>query len=435
MNKIKYSETLKNLKRSWKYARKNKKILIFYLIFCIFISIISAVIPIISAKVLINLTSGNFNELIKVSLIVFSIEIFRNICVYFADKTGQLFYRETMVNIQLAITEETMKLEANVIDKNSSGVFIDRLNKDSSDLADIFNFINNFLSDFISNIGVLVAVFIISKEMFLYFMVGMLILFTFQKIQMRQYFSRNKRYRELSELNTGLITELVRGIKDIKVLNANEIFAKRTFDRLRESNKERYSMTEVVRKYGFIIGSIRDLLALSFIVLGIFLVNNKMLTISSFVILYMYQSRVYGILSIASRLLEKFKDFNLASKRVFEIIDGELYTKEKFGNKKIKKVVGNFEFRNVNFSYDNKLKVLKNMSFKINANETVAFVGKSGSGKTTIFNLLTKLYDIQDGEILIDGVNINELDRDTIRGNISLLLKTHIYLTFLLEKI
>lgn len=87
----------------------------------------------------------------------------------------------------------------------------------------------------------------------------------------------------------------------------------------------------------------------------------------------------------------------------------------------VRKINGNIEFKNVSFSYDGKKDVIKDMTFKIKPNEVIGFVGKSGSGKTTIFNLITKLYDIKDGEILIDGINIKELDESSLRNNMSII--------------
>lgn len=110
----------------------------------------------------------------------------------------------------------------------------------------------------------------------------------------------------------------------------------------------------------------------------------------------------------------------MASERVFSIIDGDDYKKEKFGSIHLKKVNGDFEFKNVSFAYD-KNKVLRNLNFKINANETVAFVGKTGAGKTTIFSLLCKMYDNYEGEITIDNIDIKKLDKDSIRGNITII--------------
>ena len=119
--------------------------------------------------------------------------------------------------------------------------------------------------------------------------------------------------------------------------------------------------------------------------------------------------------------MEKVKDFNLSSSRIFSIIKSPEFPKEKFGKRHLEKVKGNFEFKNVNFSYKEGKEVLNKLSFKVKSKETIAFVGKSGSGKSTIFNLLCKMYDIKDGEITIDGVNINELDKESIRGNITII--------------
>lgn len=131
-------------------------------------------------------------------------------------------------------------------------------------------------------------------------------------------------------------------------------------------------------------------------------------------------SRGSQVIYYIGGLLEKSKDFNLSSSRIFAIIDNKEFKKEKFGKKHLEKVEGNFEFKNVSFGYT-KENVLKDISFKVNANETVAFVGKSGTGKTTIFNLLCKMYDVDSGTITIDGIDIKKLDKDTIRGNITII--------------
>jgi ABC-type multidrug transport system fused ATPase/permease subunit len=137
-------------------------------------------------------------------------------------------------------------------------------------------------------------------------------------------------------------------------------------------------------------------------------------------IIYNYSDRVTSVIYAVRNILDKVKDFNLSASRIMAIINGDEFKKESFGTKHLTKVKGNFEFKNVCFSYDEK-QVLNDLSFKVKANETVAFVGKSGAGKTTIFNLLCKMYDVKEGSILIDGYNINELDKDTIRGNITVI--------------
>ena len=155
--------------------------------------------------------------------------------------------------------------------------------------------------------------------------------------------------------------------------------------------------------------------------LGTYLCLKNYLSIANFVIIYMYKDRLLELLSYCSYLIELTKKFNVAATRVFEIIDDEKFKKEIFGNKILDKINGDFEFRDVSFSYNEDKVVLKNINFKIHANETVAFVGKSGSGKSTIFSLLNRLYSIDSGEILIDNININDLTKDSIRNNMSII--------------
>lgn len=419
--KLEYRETVANLKKTWQFAKKNKKELYGYLISAVLISAVGAILPILSAQVILNLTGGKFRELIMAAAIVLAVEMFRSIAMFFARKFGSTFFRETLVEVQQTIAIETINLETQVIDKNSSGTFIDRLNKDSSDIADVFSLLNETVAELLSNFGVVIAFYIISREMFFFSMSGVILLFILKRIRMKKYFELDKKFRQISEKNTGLITELVRGVRDIKVLNASESFSNTVFERLRKSNQERFVMNAILIKYDFITKNLQDIFTFSFIVVGVLFINNDMLTVANFVVLYLYQSRIYNVLNVFARVFEYLKKFNLSSARVFEIIDGEDYPKEKFGTKHLKKVNGNFEFKNVTFGYNENTDIIKDISFKVNANETVAFVGKSGGGKTTIFSLLTKLYNINSGEILIDGIDINELDRDTIRGNISII--------------
>ena len=157
------------------------------------------------------------------------------------------------------------------------------------------------------------------------------------------------------------------------------------------------------------------------IVFLIFLISKNNLNIANAIILFSYRTRLLtNLMEKIGDLLTEVKSFNLASERVFALLSDKQFKKEKFGKVHLDKVEGDFEFKNVFFAYDDK-EVLKNINFKVRANETVAFVGKSGAGKTTIFSLLCKLYNVDSGTIKIDGVDINELDEESIRSNITII--------------
>ena len=413
--------TFKNLKGSWRFIKNQKAKLLVCVVVSLILCGISVIAPLLSAKMLIYLTDGVFKNLVIIAFCIFIIEIARNSFNFIYSRIFSKYSLETISSVQIEVAKETLKLQASELDKQSSGVFIDRLNNDTREIVNIFLDLGDSLIDVVSNIGVLIAIFFVNKWMFLYFIVAIIILFALEKIRMNKFFELDKVRRKLAEKNTGLIGELVRGIRDIKTLNVSENFLNKAKDRLLESNQESYKMQKVNANYNFMIGSVRDFIQLILILLGVYLCLQQQLTTASFVIIYMYKDRLINLLRYFTFVLELLKNFNISSGRVFEIIDNEKFKKEHFGNRELSKVHGDFEFKDVSFSYDTENIILRNLNFKINANETVAFVGKSGSGKSTIFSLLNKLYEIDSGEILIDGININELTRDSIRNNMSII--------------
>ena len=410
-----------NFKKTWIFVKEDKKYIILFLIFSLILCGISVITPLLSAKMLLYLTDGMFKELLTITIIVLIVELIRNIFNFLYNILFHKYTLKETSRIQVNIAKEAMKLETAELDNNSSGIFIDRINNDTKEIVNVFSNLGDGLIDVISNIGVLIAIYFINKIMFAYFLLILLIIFILEHIRMKKYFELDKERRKLSEKNTGLVSELIRGSRDIKSLNIENNFLKKAEKKLVESNNENYKMMKVNAKYTFLTGSIQDFSNLFLIMLGTYLCLKNYLSIANFVIIYMYKDRLLELLSYCSYLIELTKKFNVAATRVFEIIDDEKFKKESFGNKILDKINGDFEFRDVSFSYNEDKVVLKNISFKIHANETVAFVGKSGSGKSTIFSLLNRLYSIDSGEILIDNVNINDLTKDSIRNNMSII--------------
>ena len=410
-----------NFKKTWIFVKEDKKYIILFLIFSLILCGISVITPLLSAKMLLYLTDGMFKELLTITIMILIVELIRNLFNFLYNILFHKYTLKATSRIQVNIAKEAMKLETTELDNNSSGIFIDRINNDTKEIVNIFSDLGDGLIDVVSNIGVLIAIYFINKIMFAYFLLILLIIFILEHIRMKKYFELDKERRKLSEKNTGLVSELIRGSRDIKSLNIENNFLKKAEKKLVESNNENYKMMKVNAKYTFLTGSIQDFSNLFLIMLGTYLCLKNYLSIANFVIIYMYKDRLLELLSYCSYLIELTKKFNVAATRVFEIIDDEKFKKESFGNKVIDKINGDFEFKDVSFSYNEDKVVLKNISFKIHANETVAFVGKSGSGKSTIFSLLNRLYSIDSGEILIDNVNINDLTKDSIRNNMSII--------------
>lgn len=417
----KYKDIFRNIKKSWKYVKEEKKRLFICLFFSVLLCVMSVIAPMFSAKMLLSITDGLFNTLLAVALFVLFMEILRGVLHY----AYNMIFGKYLLNITLAlqseIAKETLKLEISELDKKSSGVFIDRLNIDTRDIANIFTRLGDAVIDVLTNIGVLFAILIVNRLMFLYFVITLVILFILENLKMKKAFEIEKERRKISEKNTGLVSELVRGIRDIKALNATDSFLSATKLKLADALNKNYDMQKVNFSYSLGINTVSSVINFIFIVLGVVLINGKTLTISSFLVIYLYKDRVQGLLRYIALVIELMKRFNLSCDRVFDIIENDKFKKEKFGTYSKKKLDGELEFKNVSFSYDNEKDVLKDISFNIKKYETISFVGKSGSGKSTILSLLSGLYKIEDdrGMVMIDGVNIKEYDRDSIRNNIA----------------
>ncbi len=411
---------LKSLKFTWKYVKEQKKNFIWYIILGIMSIIISVMVPMLSAKIIIDLTNNMFEQLIFMAILIFIIENIRNLVHYAENYHGTTLYRETFIRIQTVLGREMLKLENKVIDDNGTGLFIQRMTGDSSRISDAFPMLINYLTNIMTNIGIFGAIFVINKLVFLYTVLIVLILYFIEKKRVKLRNENDKKYRKLNEKVSSYVGEMTRGVRDIKVLNSEDSFINELYNRVYKLNNSRYDTNKIDRKYRLLRGFGLDLNTLTLILLLVFLIKNGELSVASALVIHNYSDRVTSIIYWLGDLLEVIKDFNLSVDRIREIIEGDKFKKEHFGNKHLDKVNGNFEFENVSFSYD-KNKIFNNLSFKVDSNKTVAFVGKSGEGKSTIFNLICKLYDIDSGTIKIDGVDINELDKDSIRGNITVI--------------
>ena len=414
-------EFLKNIKKAWKYGKNQKKYIIGYIAFNVVFIFINLFVPILSAKIIVSLTSNQFEQVLFIGLVILIVEILRNTAYYATSYFRHRIFRETFNEIEISLGTEILKIENSCLDENGSGLFIQRLTNDASKVADIFVVLNVYLTNIVTNIGIFLAVFIISKIMFLYIVIMITTIFIVEKKRITIVNQKDKAYRKEHEKLSGFVGELVHGAHDIKMLNAEKSFIKELGKRITHLNQEKYNMNSINRNYQFITGTLRDLFDAGSIFTSILLIAQGNLTIANALVVHNYMGNLASIVFYISEFLEKVKDFNLSSERIFSIMDSEEFPKEKFGKKQLKKIHGDFEFKNVYFGYNKEQLTIKNMSFKIKANSTVAFVGKSGAGKSTVFSLLCKMYDINSGDITIDGISIKELVKDSIRGNITII--------------
>lgn len=413
-------DTFYNLKTSWKYSKGYRRYLFIYIFFGLLSIICNVLNPLLVAQLIIEITNQNINSLVTTGFYIFLLSVGTWLFWMFGNFASNKFSRGLLVKLQCTLAEETLFLKQKELSTNSSGVFADRINNDCNSIKHVFTELSHTIITTMANLGIMVAVFVVNKYVFCYYVVIVGLITLCNHLRYKYYFKIDKEIRKINENNTGIVSELIRGLKDIKVLNAINGFTKKMRERFTTSNQMRYKLGKQDAMIWTGISIIENLGKFGFIILAVILIKHNLLTFAGFIVLYTYQDKVFGLLENFNYVTQYLKDYNLSCSRIFEIISHKKFEKEEFGSTTIEKASGNFEFKNVSFGYNDEM-ILKNLNFKINKNETVAFVGKSGSGKSTIFNLITRLYETDKGTITIDGQDINSLTCDSIRGNMSLI--------------
>ena len=421
LTKKDYKKIFENIKKSYKFVKSNKKSLIICIIVSILTIPVSVLTPILSAQILLALNGSLYEDLLRIAAFIFIVYSIQHLLWFMSRIVYKKYIVNVVYGIQKELMKETFKLSSECFDEHGTGIFIDRLRQDTNVIANIFDDLANILIQIFSNLGIFIVIFTISKIMFLYFVLCGINEFIVSKKRIKIYYERFGEIRDLEEKNTGLVAELIRGVRDVKVLNSTDVFMKKFDKRVSEVNDKNIKLTIKNNKFYLFSEEINEVLDYLFYFIGVMLTNFNLLTASNFVVLYMYRSKARYLFTYIVSMMESIKTFNFSANRVYEIIDGEKFSKEKFGNIKLNHINGDFEFKNVSFAYKKEKEILHNISFKVKANTTVAFVGKSGSGKSTIFSLLNKLYNVSDGKIFIDGYDINTLTKDSIRNNMSII--------------
>lgn len=423
-----------NLKRTWNYIKLAKGNLLYYAVVSIIEAIISILLPIVSAKIILNMTDGLFSQLILTGLAVMLLQCVIRLISFFKTIFYKRIFNVTIEAMKMDLTKAILDLEIRELDNSNSGLFINRINKDTEDIAGVFMEFAYWISYIISNMGVLVTIFILNKYMFVFSLITTLTCYFIHRKKVNKMYKIQKKLRSLSEDVTSLSTEVIRGIRDIKVLNASDVVLSSMGKRINDVLDERSKLINNRNLFDILDSIVKNVFSFLFLVLGVYLCSKNLLTIPVFVILYNYLNKVYGLLNGIANLSEYLKTFALSSSRIYEIIYNEELKKEEFGNKHIDKIIGNIEFKNVSFEYNDNVSVLKKLNLKIKENETVAIVGKSGAGKTTLFSLMSYLYKPTKGKILIDGIDISKLDRGSIRDNISIITQNPYIFNFSIKE-
>ncbi|MCS7201489.1 MAG: ABC transporter ATP-binding protein/permease [Dictyoglomus sp.] len=365
-------------------------------------------------------------------IIIFGIFLLTYTQVYILHLTSQ----KIIYDIRKDIFHHLLRLPISFFDRNPVGRLVTRVTNDTETLLEMYNsVITSFVVDIFLIIGLSIFMFILNWRLALIVILSIPIVgymsFIFRKYAREAY--RDFRIK-LARVNAYL-AEHINGIR------ITQLFA-----RERENEKEfreiNNSLLKAQLRFIFVNAVFRPLVSAlgSFVVSaliffgGIQILSNKI----SFGLLFLFISYLDLFFRPIQDLAEKYdilQNAMASSERIFLLLDEPVTISSPKNPIRLGTIKGRIEFKNVWFAYDKEW-VLKDVSFVIEPGEKVAFVGLTGAGKTSIINLITRFYDIQKGEILIDGINIKDLSLEDLRSQISVVLQdVHLFATNILHNI
>jgi len=322
------------------------------------------------------------------------------------------------------ISVKINKLPLKYFDQRTHGETLSRV---TNDVDTIGNTLNQSLGMLISSttmvIGVLIAMFVSKWQMALVAVTTVpvsLVLIVIVVGISQKFFSRQQRY--LGELN-GQIEEVFSGLNVVKAFNGEE----KVLESFDKTNGELYKGAKMAQ---FLSGMMMPIMAfvanLAYVAIcvvgGILLLNGKATPgdITSF---FIYVRLFQNPLSQFAQVANSFQSAAAAAERVFEFLEEKEIADESEKSKKLESVKGNVEFKNVRFGYNADKTIIHDFSVSVKAGQKVAIVGPTGAGKTTLVNLLMRFYDVDSGDILIDGTSIYDMKREDVRSLFGMVLQ------------
>lgn len=316
---------------------------------------------------------------------------------------------------------KALNLPAYSYEQMSSGEIINRITNDSDALSFTFRKLIQAFGDIVSSGILLIYIFynsyIVGFEVLILMGVLFIVMHYFNP-KLKEAHSQRKKQQDKF---TALTNESIRGVREIKTLGVKN----NLIDEMKDITKILFDKSVVEINYDIKLSIITRFVRV-FMEVGVFatcalLLYNGQISLTFGIAMTYY---IYSYMYLVDNLTDlniTYQKVTVALGRINEIILNRKFEDEKFGEEKLNKVEGIIEFKNVNFGYPGEELILKNFNLKLEPNKKIAVVGQSGQGKSTLFNLLTRVFDTQTGKITLDGVDIKDLSEETLRKNISII--------------
>ena len=426
MSKPKALLDIKLFRRLLSYVLVYRSIFIFVAISAVLISIFSTITPYL-IKIAIDdyLAVSNFEGFVLVICLMLINLILTVVFMFLFSYLANWLGQNVIYDLRVKLFDHILNFKMSYFDKSSVGRLVTRAVNDMETIASIFSQgLFMIVADLLQMLIVVVVMIVLSWKLSLtIFVVLPFILFATRQFQKSMKVAFNEVRTEVSNLNS-FVQERLTGMKIVQLFNREKVEYE-NFVKINEKHKKAWLKTVWYNSIFFPIAELSTSITVGLIVwyggLNVILEDSSVTLGTIFLFIQLSQMLFRPLRQIA----DKFNTLQMgmvAANRVFKIIDTESRIPNN-GNLNRDLINGDVQFKNIIFSYKEGEEVIKDISFKINSGEKVAIVGSTGSGKTTIINLVTRFYDPQSGLIELNNTNIKDFEISALRSKIALVLQ------------
>ncbi|MFM9534178.1 ABC transporter ATP-binding protein [Lysinibacillus sp. IITD104] len=413
------------LSRVWHYVKQQKIGLFFSIFFVIASTFLSLAGPYMIGHIIDDyIMKKDIDGTIRLGILLAVIFSVASILTWLQTYVMIHVAMKTIRTLRLELFHKLQTLTLRFFDQRALGDLMSRVTNDIDNLnTALAQSVTQIVSSILTVIGVSIAMFTLSWQLAIVTLIIIpLIVYTTKQIIKRSSRNYAARQRDLGKLN-GYIEEMITGA-EVLTLFGKEQQTIDTFHQQNESLRNSAQRAEITSGLLGPINNFMNNLGLAVVIgTGAFLAVKSIVTVGIIAAFVTYTRQFFRPLNQLSNLLNTFQSAIAGAERVFEILDEPSEVADKPNAIKTASLKGDVVFKQVSFSYEPNKPVLKNIDFHAKAGETFALVGPTGSGKTTIINLLTRFYDVDQGEILIDGHNIEHYQMATIRQRVGVVLQ------------
>ena len=419
-------KSLKNFKILFRYFKKNKLELSIYLVLTILKYFEPLANAFIWARAFQAIADGNKSIFIKY-LILWSTVII--VAWVFIQLPTDLIYnkleKKFMENVNKDLYRKVSDMPAIAFEEIGVGEFINRMYTDPDRILELLNKLIKLSCRLIIAIIIVVISFTVSIYVGLELLLLVIVMFILSNVYYPRLKKIHEEIKKESDNYIKVATQNITGIREIKALGIKDNITRRIYVNI-ENLFGKQRKIGVNETYYYALNNLCYFI-IQFVILltlGVQVFEGSIL-LASFVLIEKYIWRIDDVVESLSEFGVCYNKVTVSLKRIDEILNNKLYEDEKFGNEEIKDKKVEIEFKNVEFKYrDEEELILKGLSMKLKPNKKIAIVGRSGQGKSTLFNLLLRYFDTVSGSIKVNGIDIKDLSEESLRENISVIRQT-----------